>query len=225
MILTNCAACAAPLPRLAKQCSRCQTRYCGATCQQDHWRRGHKQMCKKIHRGGNAEKYYADKKYKEAVAEAVEACAADMKGHRCYICMDVVHPRTGEGLVRGCACGDRERYVGGVPTGTYCGRHIGTTGAVIEEAPESVPTTDILVKMSKINFNYAICLWKYHFYGYDSYRDDLRNSIEILEHIDNYPDTHRPAGYKDALICIRNEQLDWCIHDLTPATFQAYRHL
>ena len=27
MILTNCAACAAPLPRLAKQCSMCQTRY------------------------------------------------------------------------------------------------------------------------------------------------------------------------------------------------------
>jgi hypothetical protein len=33
-------------------------------------------MCKKIHRGGNAERYHADKKYKEAVAEAVEACAA-----------------------------------------------------------------------------------------------------------------------------------------------------
>ena len=44
----------------------------------DHWRRGHKQMCKKIHRGGNAEQYNADKKYKEAVAEAVEACADDM---------------------------------------------------------------------------------------------------------------------------------------------------
>ena len=29
----------------------------------DHWRRGHKQMCKKIHRGGNAEQYHADKKY------------------------------------------------------------------------------------------------------------------------------------------------------------------
>ena len=41
----------------------------------DHWRRGHKQMCKKIHRGGNAEQYHADKKYKEAVAEAVEKCA------------------------------------------------------------------------------------------------------------------------------------------------------
>ena len=30
MILTNCAACAAPLERLAKQCSRCKTRYCNA---------------------------------------------------------------------------------------------------------------------------------------------------------------------------------------------------
>ena len=29
-------------------------------------------MCKKIHRAGNAEQYYADKKYKEALAEAVE---------------------------------------------------------------------------------------------------------------------------------------------------------
>ena len=37
-------------------------------------------MCKKIHRGGNAEQYNADKKYKEAVAVAVEACADDTKG-------------------------------------------------------------------------------------------------------------------------------------------------
>ena len=43
----------------------------------DHWRRGHKQMCKKIHRTGNAEQYYADKKYKEALAVAVEACAGE----------------------------------------------------------------------------------------------------------------------------------------------------
>jgi len=35
-------------------------------------------MCKKIHRGGNAEQYHADKKYKEAVAVAVEACADDI---------------------------------------------------------------------------------------------------------------------------------------------------
>ena len=76
MILTNCAACAAPLAHTAPRCVRCHTRYCNATCQHDHWRRGHKQMCKKIHRGGNAEQYHADKKYKEAVAVAVEECAA-----------------------------------------------------------------------------------------------------------------------------------------------------
>jgi len=61
-------------------------------------------MCKKIHRGGNAEQYYADKKYKEALAVAVEACAEDAKGQTCYICLEAVHPSTGEGLVRGCAC-------------------------------------------------------------------------------------------------------------------------
>ena len=71
MILTNCAACAAPLAHDAPRCVRCKTRYCDATCQHDHWRRGHKQICKKIHRGGNAEQYNADKKYKEAVAVAV----------------------------------------------------------------------------------------------------------------------------------------------------------
>ena len=58
-----------------ERCVRCWTRYCDATCQHDHWRRGHKQICKKIHRGGNAEQYNADKKYKEAVAVAVEAYA------------------------------------------------------------------------------------------------------------------------------------------------------
>ena len=87
---------------------RCKTRYCNSTCQHDHWRRGHKQICKKIHRGGNAEQYNADKKCKEAVAIAVEACADDTKGQKCYICLEAVHPRTGEGLVRGCACGDRD---------------------------------------------------------------------------------------------------------------------
>ena len=75
MILTTCAACAAPLAHNAPRCVRCHTRYCNKTCQHDHWRRGHKQICKRIHRGGNAEQYYADKKYKEAVAEAVERSA------------------------------------------------------------------------------------------------------------------------------------------------------
>ena len=111
MPLTNCAACAAPLAHDAPRCVRCKTRYCDSTCQHDHWRRGHKQICKKIHRGGNAEQYHADNKYKEAVAVAVEACADDTKGQKCYICLEAAHPRTGEGLVRGCACGDRDGVV------------------------------------------------------------------------------------------------------------------
>jgi glyceraldehyde-3-phosphate dehydrogenase/erythrose-4-phosphate dehydrogenase len=61
-------------------------------------------MCKKIHRAGNAEQYHADKKYKEAVAEAVEACAEDTKGQTCYICTQALHWKTKEGLVRGCSC-------------------------------------------------------------------------------------------------------------------------
>ena len=40
MILTTCAACAAPLAHDAPRCVRCWTRYCNSTCQQDHWRRG-----------------------------------------------------------------------------------------------------------------------------------------------------------------------------------------
>ena len=104
MILTKCAACAAPLAHDAPRCVRCKTRYCNSTCQHDHWRRGRKQICKRIHRGGNAEQYHADNKYKEAVAVAVEACAADTKGQTCYICTEAVHWKTKEGLVRICAC-------------------------------------------------------------------------------------------------------------------------
>ena len=58
---------------------------------------------RRIHRGGNAEQYHADKKYKEAVAVAVEACAEDTKGQTCYICTQALHWKTKEGLVRGCA--------------------------------------------------------------------------------------------------------------------------
>ena len=61
------------MPLRVVGCVRCWTRYCDATCQHDHWRRGHKQICKRIHRGGNAEQYNADKKYKEAVAVAVDS--------------------------------------------------------------------------------------------------------------------------------------------------------
>jgi len=104
MIITNCAACAAPLARDAPRCVRCKTRYCNSTCQHDHWRRGHKQICKRIHRGGNAEQYHADKTHKAAVKVAVEACADDTKGQTCYICTEAVHWKTKERLVRGCSC-------------------------------------------------------------------------------------------------------------------------
>ena len=82
---------------------------------------------------------------------------------------------------------------------------------------------------------YAIALWHYHFFGYEDYRDDLRKALEILEEL--YHQTiWDPRFAADAkaeavqnlsivLFKVRNQQLDWCIHDLTPATFQAYRHL
>ena len=104
MLLINCAACTAPLAHDAPRCVRCKTRYCNSTCQHDHWRRGHKQICKKIHRGGNAEQYHADKKYKEALKVAVEACAEDAKGQTCFICLESIEHYSREGLVRGCAC-------------------------------------------------------------------------------------------------------------------------
>ena len=53
----------------------------------DHWRRGHKQMCKKIHRGGNAEQYNADKKYKEAVAVASSARGYQARGPASLWCL------------------------------------------------------------------------------------------------------------------------------------------
>jgi hypothetical protein len=104
MILTNCAACAAPLRFPAKQCGRCKTLYCGAACQMQHWDAGHKDGCKKIKKAGGAEQYNANKKYSEAVAVAVEKCADDTKGQTCYICTQALHWKTKEGLVRGCAC-------------------------------------------------------------------------------------------------------------------------
>ena len=102
------------MPHLAKQCSRCKTRYCGLACQKKHWKEGgHDKRCKKIRKGGGAEQYNADQKYKGAVSVAVEKCAADTKGQTCYICLEAVHSRTGEGIVRGCACGDRDGVASG----------------------------------------------------------------------------------------------------------------
>ena len=106
MILTNCAYCAAPLTHTYfVHCARCYTRYCVSHCLEQHLFIGtHLDHCDQIERGGGAEQYHADMKYKEAVALAVEECADDTKGQTCYICTEALHWKTKEGLVRGCAC-------------------------------------------------------------------------------------------------------------------------
>ena len=103
MILTHCAACAKPLAHDAPSiCAGCQTRYCSERCERyDRRRGGHGKICGAIASGGGAERYHADKKYEEAVAEAVEECADDTEGQTCYICLD---GDAEEGLVRMCAC-------------------------------------------------------------------------------------------------------------------------
>jgi hypothetical protein len=106
MILTQCAACAAPLGlSLGKKCGRCSTRYCGPACQVQHWKEGgHDNICKKIKKAGGAEQYNANTKYTDAVAAAAKKCAEDTKGQTCYICTQALHWKTKEGLVRMCAC-------------------------------------------------------------------------------------------------------------------------
>ena len=105
MILTLCTACAAPLPDEpddAVQCAECATRYCSERCERyDRRRGGHGKICGAIASGGGAEQYHADKKYAEAVAEAVEECEEDTEGQTCYICLE---DDSEEGLVRMCAC-------------------------------------------------------------------------------------------------------------------------
>ena len=115
MILTQCAVCATDLGlTLGKKCGRCSTRYCGPECQVQHWKEGgHDKLCKPIKKSGGAEQYNANKRYTESVTVAVAKCADDTKGQTCYICLEAVHPRTGEGLVRGCACGDRDGVASG----------------------------------------------------------------------------------------------------------------
>merc|ERR1712091_833118 len=50
MILTQCAACAAPLGLASgKKCGRCSTRYCGPACQKQHWDGGHKDVFQHAH--------------------------------------------------------------------------------------------------------------------------------------------------------------------------------
>ena len=90
MILTNCAACAAPLAHDAPRCVRCWTRYCSAACLNNHAHRGghSEEICAERERAGGAEQYHANRKCTEAVAVAVAKCAADTEDQTCYICLE-----------------------------------------------------------------------------------------------------------------------------------------
>ena len=105
-ILTTCVVCGAEVA--TKACARCKTLYCSPHCQQEHWNSGHKKQCKKIQRGGGAEQFHADAKFKEAADAAVAACAAEgvPQDAECFICGCSINsmPRSSEGIVRGCAC-------------------------------------------------------------------------------------------------------------------------
>ena len=78
-------------------------------------------------------------------------------------------------------------------------------------------------RLFRLHFHFAVCLWRFHFYGYDNYRDDLRRSIQMLETLEKLKGAHRPPHVDAALRQARGHQLDWSIHDLTPATFEAYQ--
>ena len=122
MILTLCTACAAPLPDEpddAVRCAACETRYCSDRCLRYHAHRGgHDDECEEIANGGGAEQHHANKKYEEAVADAVEECAEDTAGQTCFICMDGdaggAHPTTA--AIERYLCASRDSlYARGLP--------------------------------------------------------------------------------------------------------------
>ncbi len=164
MLLTNCASCAAELGLTSgKKCGRCATRYCGPACQKKHWEEGgHDQLCKKIKRGGGAEQYHADMMCTVAVAVAVAKCVDDTNGQTCYICTEVVHRRTGEGLVRGCACGDRD----GVASGTAGVVHVACLAEqaklLCDEAEENNLDWDAKSERWARWYTCSLCEQKYH---------------------------------------------------------------
>ena len=164
MILTQCAVCATELGlTLGKKCGRCSTRYCGPECQVQHWKEGgHDKLCKQIKRSGGAEQYNANIKYTEAVTVAAEACADDTKGQTCYICMEAAHRHTGEGLVRGCACGDRD----GVASGRTGIAHVSCLAEqakiLVAEAEENNLDDRVLNERWHRWSSCSLCEQKYH---------------------------------------------------------------
>ena len=104
MFLTACAVCAKALDNdndEARYCGKCQTRFCGDTCESEH--RARAQICDDTAEGGGAELIHINEKTTEAWEHALSSCAEEAAGKTCYICMEIVDDE-GEGCVRGCAC-------------------------------------------------------------------------------------------------------------------------
>ena len=104
MFLTACAVCAKALDNdndEARYCGKCQTRFCGDTCENEH--RAQAQICDETAERGGAELIHINEKTTEAWEHAVSSCAEEAAGKTCYICMEIVDAE-GEGCVRGCAC-------------------------------------------------------------------------------------------------------------------------
>ena len=97
-----------------------------------------------------------------AVAVAVAKCVDDTNGQTCYICTEVVHRRTGEGLVRGCACGDRD----GVASGTAGVVHVACLAEqaklLCDEAEENNLDWDAKSERWARWYTCSLCEQKYH---------------------------------------------------------------
>jgi hypothetical protein len=97
-----------------------------------------------------------------AVAVAVAKCVDDTNGQTCYICTEVVHRRTGEGLVRGCACGDRD----GVASGTAGVVHVSCLAEqaklLCDEAEENNLDWDAKSERWARWYTCSLCEQKYH---------------------------------------------------------------
>jgi hypothetical protein len=83
-------------------------------------------------------------------------------GQKCYICLEAVHARTGEGLVRGCACGDRD----GVSSPELGVAHVSCLAEqakiLRDEAEESRLGNVVLYERFKWWYECSLCEQGYH---------------------------------------------------------------
>ena len=159
MIITTCAACAAPLAHDAPRCVRCQTRYCDNSCLKQCRGDSPTSFCEARYRQGGAEQFYANRRAAEAAAEAGDAYAHECPvpltvrgtqgtvngtGHECLaakalVCV-ICRVRHDEPLVR-CGCGCKAKaalfHVSCLVTRAQVAVHEGT--AVFKNQNANIP--------------------------------------------------------------------------------------